>query len=77
MSSEDREFKKYLEKQGVIDIYTKALVSLYEEKERPQNAIEYIRKCFGKTQDEELLKLKKENEELKKEIEELNKLYKL
>jgi len=64
----NREFKKYLEKQGVVDIYTKALSALYEEEKRPIDAIEYIRKFFGEN-NEEFKKLKEENENLKKEIE--------
>ncbi|KAF5295970.1 hypothetical protein FQA39_LY12742 [Lamprigera yunnana] len=36
------EFRKYLEKTGVIDALTKVLVSLYEEVEKPENAVEYI-----------------------------------
>jgi len=34
------EFKNYLEKTGVIDQLTRVLVGLYEEAEKPQNAIE-------------------------------------
>ncbi|KAF2901057.1 hypothetical protein ILUMI_05113 [Ignelater luminosus] len=36
------EFRKYLEKTGVMDALTKVLVSLYEEPDKPENAIEYI-----------------------------------
>lgn len=31
------EFRKYLERAGVMDAVTKALVSLYEEDEKPGN----------------------------------------
>ena len=34
------EFRKYLERSGVIDVLTKVLVGLYEEPEKPNNAIE-------------------------------------
>jgi len=34
------EFRKYLERSGVIDALTKVLVGLYEEPEKPSNAIE-------------------------------------
>eukprot|EP01080_Neovahlkampfia_damariscottae_P000633 gene633-8136_t len=75
MSSNDelernKEFKKYLEKQGIVDIYTKALTALYEQEEKPKDGIEFIRKFFGEnTEAYKLLKI--ENEKLKKEIEEL------
>ena len=36
--SKKEEFRKYLEKSGVIDALTKVLVGLYEEPERPPNA---------------------------------------
>ena len=39
--SKKEEFRKYLEKGGVIDEMTKVLVSLYEEPEKPGNAVEY------------------------------------
>ena len=41
------EFRKYLERAGVIDNLTKVLVGLYEEPEKPGNAIEFIKKCLG------------------------------
>mmetsp|Transcript_32018 Transcript_32018/g.51425 ORF Transcript_32018/g.51425 Transcript_32018/m.51425 type:complete len:120 (-) Transcript_32018:364-723(-) len=41
------EFQKYLEKAGVIDQLTKLLVSLYENPDRPENALEYIRSFLG------------------------------
>ncbi|RZC39939.1 hypothetical protein BDFB_003790 [Asbolus verrucosus] len=37
------EFRKYLEKNGVMDALTKVLVNLYEEPEKPEDALEYIR----------------------------------
>jgi len=41
------EFQKYLEKAGVIDQLTKLLVSLYENPDRPENALDYIRNFLG------------------------------
>ena len=38
--SKKEEFRKYLEKSGVIDQLTRVLVGLYEEPEKPNNAIE-------------------------------------
>ncbi|ELU09571.1 hypothetical protein CAPTEDRAFT_106771 [Capitella teleta] len=39
--SKREEFRKYLEKSGVLDSLTKVLVGLYEEPEKPSNALEY------------------------------------
>lgn len=35
------EFRKYLEKNGVMDALTKVLVNLYEEEKKPEDALEY------------------------------------
>lgn len=35
------EFRRYLEKTGVMDALTKVLVSLYEEPEKPNDALQY------------------------------------
>ena len=40
-NSTTAEFRKYLEKAGVIDQLTRVLVGLYEEPDKPNNAIEY------------------------------------
>ena len=45
--TQKEEFRKYLEANGVISQLTKVLVGLYEEAERPQNAIDYIKKYLG------------------------------
>jgi hypothetical protein len=45
--SKKEEFRKYLEKSGVIDALTKVLVGLYEEPERPANAVDYIKRYMG------------------------------
>ncbi|XP_046985052.1 c-Myc-binding protein-like isoform X1 [Schistocerca americana] len=37
------EFRKYLEKGGVMETFTRILVSLYEEKERPAQPLDYIK----------------------------------
>lgn len=34
------EFRKYLEKNGVLDALTKVLVNLYEEVDKPKDALE-------------------------------------
>ena len=68
------EFRKYLEKSGVIDALTKALVGLYEEPERPQSAVEYVRKYLGSssTTNVDVDALRNENEEMRNRIRELS-----
>ncbi len=41
------EFRKYLEKSNVIDALTKVLVTLYEEPDRPEKPVEFIKKALG------------------------------
>ena len=66
------EYKRYLERTGVTDALTKVMVSLYEEPEKPQNAIEYIKKYLGtQNGDTEYDRIKKENEELHSTIKDL------
>jgi len=65
------EFRKYLERSGVIDQLTRVLVGLYEESEKPKNAVDFIKKYFGSPQDTDVEQLKAENEELKLRVGEL------
>merc|ERR1712127_316278 len=67
------EFRTYLEKAGVIDQLTKVLVGLYEEPEKPGNAIEFIKKCLGAPSDTDVEQLKADNEELRRNKAELEK----
>ncbi|XP_068179694.1 c-Myc-binding protein-like [Antennarius striatus] len=41
--SKREQFRRYLEKAGVIDSLTSVLVALYEKQERPSNALEFVR----------------------------------
>ena len=45
--SKREEFRKYLEKSGVLDSLTKVLVALYEEPEKPSNAIDFLEHHIG------------------------------
>ena len=65
------EFRAYLDRAGVIDQLTKVLVGLYEEPEKPGNAIEFIKKCLGAPSDSDVETLKSDNEKLKQEKSEL------
>ena len=67
------EFRKYLEKAGVIDQLTKVLVGLYEEPEKPGNVIEFIKKSLGAPSDTDVEQLMAENEELKRQKSDLEK----
>jgi hypothetical protein len=69
--SKKEEFRKYLDKTGVLDALTKTLVGLYEEPDRPANAIEYITRYIGAPQNVEVESLRRENEQLKAELEKL------
>lgn len=65
--SRKEEFRKYLEKSGVIDALTKVLVGLYEEPERPPNAVDYIKKYMGAPTGVDIDAMRAENERLKSE----------
>jgi len=64
----------------VIDSLTKVLVGLYEESEKPPNAVDNIKRFMGAPTGVDVEAMRLENEELKKKnaeliktIEELNK----
>jgi predicted RNase H-like nuclease (RuvC/YqgF family) len=59
----------------VIDQLTKVLVGLYEEPDKPNNAIDHIKKCLGAPSDTDVEQLKQENEDLKRQMAELEKKY--
>ena len=76
--SKKEEFRKYLEKAGVVDQLTRVLVGLYEEPEKPANAIDFVKKYLGSPTDidgetlrVEYETLKERNAELEREVEEL------
>ncbi|KAF2073496.1 hypothetical protein CYY_005205 [Polysphondylium violaceum] len=70
-SAEKEEFKGYLEKSGVIDALTKVLVGLYEESDKPSDALEFIKKHLGNSLGIDVDALKQENADLKAEVEAL------
>ena len=65
------EFRKYLERSGVVDQLTKVLVGLYEEPEKPNNSVDFIKKCLGAPSDTDIDILKADNDDLKKQRAEL------
>merc|ERR1719220_876686 len=69
------EFRKYLEKEGILESLTKALVTLYEEPEKPNDALGYLKNNFAGHQSlvTELRATKTENGQLKQKVETLEK----
>ncbi|XP_062896998.1 C-Myc-binding protein [Mobula hypostoma] len=59
--SRREQFRRYLEKSGVLDALTKVLVALYEEPEKPNNAMDFLKQHLGsagpETADVETLRL--------------------
>jgi hypothetical protein len=49
-----------LEKSGVIDNLTRALVGLYEEQDKPNNSVDFLKKNLGSPVEIDTVKLKKE-----------------
>ncbi|XP_072226122.1 c-Myc-binding protein-like [Leuresthes tenuis] len=45
--SKREQFRRYLEKSGVIDTLTSVLVALYEEPDKPNNALDFIKLHLG------------------------------
>ncbi|XP_051261864.1 c-Myc-binding protein [Dicentrarchus labrax] len=41
------QFRRYLEKAGVVDSLTSVLVALYEQQEKPNNALEFVKEHLG------------------------------
>ncbi|XP_076297880.1 c-Myc-binding protein isoform X1 [Lasioglossum baleicum] len=71
--SKKEEFRKYLERAGVMEALTKILVSLYEEPEKPDDPLEYVRQRIGNIteSDMEMDTLRKELDDAKAKIIEL------
>merc|ERR1712017_20887 len=81
--SKKEEFRNFLEKAGVIDAFTKVLVRMYEEPERPAQALDFIKQYLGASvsvdpdsmkmkideQDKEIAQLREEVARLEKELE--------
>ena len=77
------DFRRYLDRTGVLDALTKAMVALYEERERPTNALDYLRNFLGNTppsttantnnnnDDDEVQRLREENARLQQELDQV------
>ncbi|XP_069985103.1 c-Myc-binding protein [Penaeus vannamei] len=61
MDSEREKFRTYVEKSGVMSALTDVLVHLYEEPDRPSDALQYIKTALGTmTVDNERLQMYEE-----------------
>lgn len=67
------EFRKYLEKSNVIDALTKALVNLYEEPDKPEKPVDFIKRVLGGPSAADYEALKAENDQLRSELDSLKK----
>ncbi|KAM9839137.1 C-Myc-binding protein [Aulostomus maculatus] len=82
--SKREHFRRYLEKSGVLDTLTSGLVALYEEPDKPNNALDFLKLHLGVSGPEsaevealrlEVAELKEKCNQLMEEKEELkNKL---
>merc|ERR1711976_302611 len=67
------EFRRYLDQAGIVDQLTQFLVSLYEEPEKPTDAVGYMKKALGNGPDAaDVESLRVKIEELSKKLEEAN-----
>lgn len=75
IDSKRDEFRKFLERSGLIDLVSKCFIKLYEETDKPENPIEYFRENIGDALKEKMTikMLQAELEDAKKEIENLRK----
>merc|ERR1711957_479111 len=64
--SQKEDFRRYLEKNGIVSQLTRVLVGLYEEPERPANAVDYIKTNLGAPTGVDVEELRADNEELKR-----------
>lgn len=67
------EFRKYLENCQVVDALTRVLVNLYEEPDRPEDPVEYIKRVLGGASAADYEALQQENARLRAEVESLKK----
>ncbi|KAL6761055.1 hypothetical protein V8C86DRAFT_2542332 [Haematococcus lacustris] len=73
VESQKEVFRKYLESAGAIDVLVKVLVSLYEEPDKPKQAMEYIKTALGSPTPAEHAAVIAERDSLKKQLAEAQK----
>ena len=64
------QFKDYLEKAGVLEVLTESLLSLYDEPEKPDDAVIYLKKSVGGTDSDKVKieRLQSETADLKSKV---------
>ena len=77
LETKREQFRAYLEKEGILESISKALVTLYEESDKPKEALAFVRKNIAAA-DLDSMKaqvetLSQENEKLKSEVASLGK----
>ena len=81
LDAKREEFRKYLEKEGVLEYLTKHLVPLYEKADKPTSALEYLKNNFAGKEiqgaKEKAETLESENKDLKKNVDRLEKKWTL
>ncbi|KAG5858001.1 c-Myc-binding protein-like [Anguilla rostrata] len=70
--SKREQFRRYLEKAGVLDSLTSVLIALYEENEKPNNALDFLKQHLGVVSPEPA-----DVETLRLELADLNQKYEL
>uniref|UniRef100_A0A7S0WTD6 c-Myc-binding protein n=1 Tax=Chlamydomonas leiostraca TaxID=1034604 RepID=A0A7S0WTD6_9CHLO len=71
VESQKETFRKYLESAGAVDVLVKVLVSLYEEPEKPKQALDYIKTALGAPTPQEFEAVVAERDGLKKQVADL------
>ncbi|XP_069478775.1 C-Myc-binding protein [Ambystoma mexicanum] len=76
--SKREQFRRYLEKAGVLDTLTKVLVALYEEPEKPNSALDFLKQhlCAAGPETADVETLRLELAELKQKYEALQEEFK-
>lgn len=71
MSESHKEtFRKYLEASGALDHLVKVLVSLYEEPDKPKQALDYMKEALGGPTPADYEAVVAERDSLKRQLEE-------
>ncbi|XP_067133788.1 c-Myc-binding protein-like isoform X2 [Centruroides vittatus] len=65
------EFRKYLESVGIFDSLTKAFLNLFEEENKPEDPLRYIKQQLGINGSNNMESLKEQLIEAKQKLEEL------
>ena len=77
LETKREQFRAYLEKEGILESISKALVTLYEESDKPKEALAFVRKNIAAadldSMKAQLESLSQENEKLKSEVASLGK----